>query len=317
MLIGFLAKGLVDIVYGGDRRVIQTDFPHLSELLRWLDTLPDDIVRNQTLCEGARPLYAAAASEFAAIRTVKLRLPESFRILGRVEFALVWVQARLIAPLTEMKRYAFVPFRQPSPDCDDYARGLVDFYGDKKKYVALTSNTSLHAGELKGIPLLSQIYVIGHCSPGSAELTSGSGEKQSAAAVANRFKNLGIPENYWGRVKVFGCSSGKSGPGGGESFAMVFGRFIKKKYPQCEVFGYTVDLTRSVDALKQNRCKTSAEGGKFPFEKIKDDKFADLLALNDESLSPQTIAKLVNLHLQKEFDKHVISLKASNFRVPV
>lgn len=316
MLIGFLAKGLSGIVYGDDRRVIQTDFPRLSELLRWLDALPDDTVRNQTLCEGARPLYEAAASEFAAVRTVKLRLPESFRILGRVEFALTWMQARLIDPLTEMKRYAFVPFRQPSPDCDDYARGLVDFYGDKKKYVALTSAMNLHEGELKSIPLLSQIYVIGHCGPGSAELTSGSGEKQSAAAVANRFKKLGIPSNYWGRIKVFGCSSGKAGPGGADSFAMVFGGFIKKQYPHCEVFGYTVNLSRSADALKLNRCKTSAEGH-FPIKKIRDDKFADLLALKDDSLSPQTMAQLVNAYLKKEFERYIVGQKASNFRVAV
>jgi hypothetical protein len=98
----------------------------------------------------------------------------------------------------------------------------------------------------EGLPTLSQLYIYGHCEPGMHKMADDTESKiLDCAELAMRVKTCGLQGSFSGRVKIFGCSSGKSSDENDyTAFAEEFARRMRLqfKYNDCEFFGYSEDL---------------------------------------------------------------------------
>jgi len=89
------------------------------------------------------------------------------------------------------------------------------------------------------------IYILGHCEPGSAELSSEgdftSGVKATVDDVAKLLATtLELSKDFAGKIKVFGCYSGLSKVTGEQSFASrLKTKMHEDGYLNCRFFGYT------------------------------------------------------------------------------
>ncbi len=112
-----------------------------------------------------------------------------------------------------------------------------------------------------GIPLLSQIYVYGHCEPGIPKMVNDTETTiLDSTQLAMRLIASGLQKEFSGRVKVFGCHSGVANHDNEddeESVAEALANAMRaRKYNSCEFFGYT-------EALRYSNSVESATGHKY------------------------------------------------------
>jgi len=84
------------------------------------------------------------------------------------------------------------------------------------------------------------VYILGHCSPGSAELFAYQDEKRGidAEEVALRMIATGLPYSWTGDLKVYACYSASASQGS-ESFLNQLAKFLRSKEFKCRIWGYT------------------------------------------------------------------------------
>jgi hypothetical protein len=204
-------------------------------------------------CKNVKPLYDAAkeAVQRANLRSV---LPSATTAGGTTLQArnrkpinkegcdafLSIVYATFVAPLIAMKRYVFVPFDGHS-EIDDWAQAWVSGAHGEKKGI---ESHKFEQGKkpFANIPLLSQIYILGHSKPGQQALGTSEnldGTRMNFRIVADRLALSGLDTQFWGKIKVYACSSGTAA-GPDKSFAERFANYMRKdkKYTNCEYFGY-------------------------------------------------------------------------------
>lgn len=87
-----------------------------------------------------------------------------------------------------------------------------------------------------------RIYVLGHCSPGSHELSNGTGGVCSFYTLATILSNHGLPKASHAHIRIHACNSGASSPPGAEyqpSFAEGLKRELKRlSHDNVTVRGY-------------------------------------------------------------------------------
>ena len=111
-----------------------------------------------------------------------------------------------------------------------------------------TIEHSLTGRPLKDIPLLSQIYILGHSSAGSDMLspqvnTTNRLDTVHYNMLAKRMRDAGLSTEFWGRIKVYACKGGADSATG-QAFTAKFADVMRTRwnYVNCEYFGYTVEL---------------------------------------------------------------------------
>lgn len=104
----------------------------------------------------------------------------------------------------------------------------------------------------------SQIYVRGHCTPGSPKIfTKSTGNPDGNLQfneVADRLIDTGLDVDFSGKVKCYNCHSAE---GGIEAFAQLFADYMYQKgYKKCTYYGYEGAL----DSLGGGQLNASVKG---------------------------------------------------------
>ena len=94
-----------------------------------------------------------------------------------------------------------------------------------------------------------QIYVLGHCAPGSSilgadETLKGGGiEAVDLARLFALGSRLGLPRAFAGKLKIYACFSVVSISAEKPSFAATFKKYMDlAKYTNCSIIGYSAEL---------------------------------------------------------------------------
>jgi hypothetical protein len=115
----------------------------------------------------------------------------------------------------------------------------------------------------KGLPLLAQVYVYGHCEPGVPKMANDTETKiLDGSQLALRLIASGMQKEFSGRVKIFACHSGVANHDDAadeESMAEGLANAMRGRgYRSCEYFGYT-------EALRYSNSIEAATGHKYAF----------------------------------------------------
>jgi hypothetical protein len=176
-----------------------------------------------------------------------------------------------------MRRFLFIPFSEKfgehPGELEGWARAWASFYLNKKdftiiKYVPFTDCLA----EVDG---MSQLYILGHTKPGTDYILDllPEGKRLFAVNLANRIKAARLPESFWGRITVYGCSSGARGPledKSNDSFAKKLADLLRAKgYTNCKYFGYLHTLVSPESFEKY--------GGKYAEPRSKLERELDIL----------------------------------------
>ena len=267
-------------------------------------------------CKEVTPLYVAAQNELEmvdrrsleAMRTYSLRRGATPRLAFKTDgcwVLMACVHDTFVEPYQAAKRYIFIPFDyQNNKELKDWAKDWQAYYNKAKQKNFEIIEYSSTGKPFTDIPLLSQIYILGHSSAGSDTISAAPGKfayKILCTGLADRMR--GLSTEFWGKIKVYACSGGAESATS-QAFADKFAKAMRDKgYVNCEYFGYTVPLaapstfdlfegrlTSTLDLDDKNQLVQMARGS----ETIKDKLFSpEFRAKLDGCLSSE--AKLLLL----------------------
>jgi hypothetical protein len=123
---------------------------------------------------------------------------------------------------------------------------------------------------------LDDLYIFGHCDPGESELESWDHKtKISADDLVSALVAKGLPQDFAGKVKIFGCMSGKDYSWGlavltWKSFTQQFADLMwTRGYRQCRFFGYTESVRALYETIDGEEHKGTQPGWFAPAKRAK------------------------------------------------
>lgn len=227
-------------------------------------------------CEAVSDLFRAADSQLIPYESGNVADAEPDDFLYCRMF-LDAVNDAFVKPYVDAKRYIYIPFDPgESADMQAATEELLEWaaiwhsysrkkYGGRRNYEVIV--WSSREKRLENIPPLSRIYIYGHTSPGSDTLSPCPGApanlRVSFQKLTSQMLESGLSKEFWGRIKVWACSSAATSRTGrpdaaitpGDFFSFSTGRTVVYAfadkfaeamrgvgYENCQYFGYLLDL---------------------------------------------------------------------------
>jgi hypothetical protein len=140
------------------------------------------------------------------------------------------------------RRILFIPWRSEQSDqyfyVDTWTRVAKSTANPKGKDFERVAYNGRESVSIKTLRENDVLYIVGHCSPGSAELFAYQDDQSGidAAEVALRVIASGLHSDWTGDLKVYACHSASGGPG--ESFLNRFAKNLRSKEFRCRIWGY-------------------------------------------------------------------------------
>jgi hypothetical protein len=214
-------------------------------------------------CKEVVPLYVAAQNELERVDETKSRA-QAYRVQPRIRWdsqvktdgcwvLMSCVHATFVEPYRAAKRYIYIPFNSNTAELMGWAKKWQAYYQAKQKRFEIICGSDSFAK----IPLLSQIYILGHGSAGSDTIFPQQREMNklnhvSFDVLANKMELAKLSKEFWGKIKVYACQGGadlvEEDLVKKQSFTTKFAKSMRERkgYVNCEYFGYTVSLAAPV-----------------------------------------------------------------------
>jgi hypothetical protein len=201
-------------------------------------------------CKEVARLYVAAQNELEMVDRRIRNSRDPVNTDGCWVF-MACVHGSFVEPYQAAKRYIYIPFDwETNRELKEWAKQWQAYYGAKQKNFEVIEY-SVTGRPFKDIPLLSQIYILGHSSAGSDTLspqqyTQNPRHRVWYSMLAKRIQDSGLLTEFWGKIKVYACSGGADSATGLAFTAKFADAMRAKNYVNCEYFGYTLPLAAPV-----------------------------------------------------------------------